>query len=191
MTLEQLLSDYGYLALVVGCFLEGETILVLAGFAAHRGYLDLRLTMLAAFAGSVLGDQLYFFLGRRYGPRLLARRPGWQRAAQAVDRRLQRHRDLFVLGFRFLYGLRTVSPFVIAIGGVSLLRFTVLNVIGAAVWAVAFAGAGYLFGESVRLLLGRVERYELVLFLGLAGAGLAVFVWRTWRARRPRPPAPN
>ncbi len=191
MSFEQALTDYGYLALVIGCFLEGETILVLAGFAAHRGYLDLRWTMLAAFAGSVLGDQFYFFLGRRYGARIVARRPTWQRAAQVVDQRLRHHRDLFVLGFRFLYGLRTVSPFVIAVGGVSAVRFTILNVIGAAVWAVAFACLGYAFGETVQRLIGRVQRYELGLFLGLAGAGLLFWTWRTWRVRRPRLPKAN
>jgi membrane protein DedA with SNARE-associated domain len=40
MTLESILDPYGYLAVLVGTFLEGETILVLGGFAAHRGYLQ-------------------------------------------------------------------------------------------------------------------------------------------------------
>ena len=40
MTLAALIQAHGYWVLAVGCLLEGETILVLAGFAAHRGYLD-------------------------------------------------------------------------------------------------------------------------------------------------------
>jgi membrane protein DedA with SNARE-associated domain len=184
MTLAQLLHDYGYLAVAIGCFLEGETILVLAGFAAHRGYLDLRLTMLAAFAGSMFGDQLYFCLGRRYGTRWLARRPTWQVAAQAIEQRLRRHRDLFMLGFRFLYGLRTVSPFVLGLSNVSALRFSVCNVLGAALWSVSFAAGGYVFGEGVEHLLGRVQRYELALFAGLAVVGLVLWLVRIWRRRR-------
>lgn len=191
MSLAQLLHDYGYLALVVGCFLEGETILVLGGFAAHRGYLDLRLVMLAAFAGSVLGDQLYFFLGRRYGARWLRRRPAWHERAQTIERRLQRHRDLFLLGFRFLYGIRTVAPFALGMGSVSVVRFAVLNVLGAVVWAVAFGWAGYLFGESVQHLLGRVERYELTLFTVIAAVGAAVLLFRVWRRRSSAAGAPR
>ncbi|MBK8979859.1 MAG: DedA family protein [Planctomycetes bacterium] len=200
MDLQQLLADYGYLALVVGTFFEGETILVLGGFAANRGYLDLRLAILAAFVGSVLGDQFWFFLGRRLGARLVERRPTWRNAADRIERGLRRHRDLFIFGFRFLYGLRMVSPFVIAISRVSLARFTVLNVLGALVWAISFGIAGYVFGHSVELLLGRVQRFERPLFLGLIGGGLVVLMVRWWRARRrvrahgpdqpPTPPGP-
>ena len=39
--LESLIDTYGYLTILIGTFLEGETILVLGGFAAHRGYLHL------------------------------------------------------------------------------------------------------------------------------------------------------
>jgi len=63
MTLEYLISHYGYVALVIGTFLEGESVLIVAGFAVHLGYLKLQWVILAAFAGSVAGDQLYFFLG--------------------------------------------------------------------------------------------------------------------------------
>lgn len=184
MDLQALLSTYGYAALVVGCFLEGETILVLAGLAAHRGYLELPWTIVAAFAGSVLGDQLYFYLGRKYGPRLLRRRPRWQGAAARVQAWLHRRRDLFILGFRFLYGLRTVSPFVIGLSDVTLLRFTVLNVAGALVWSASFASAGYAFGHGVETLLGRARKYELVLFGALAAVGFGVWLLRWRRLRR-------
>ena len=65
MDLAGLIDSYGYLAVFFGALLEGETILALAGLAAFRGYLDLyKVIALAMFAG-FLGDQIYFFLGRR------------------------------------------------------------------------------------------------------------------------------
>ena len=64
MTLQSLIDTYGYLAILVGTFFEGETILVLGGFAAYRGYLHLPWVIIAAFVGSLCGDQLFFFLGR-------------------------------------------------------------------------------------------------------------------------------
>jgi len=65
--LPQLLSQYGYLAVFVGALLEGESILLLAGYAANGGYLSFWIVVAIAFFGATLGDQMFFFLGRRYG----------------------------------------------------------------------------------------------------------------------------
>ena len=73
--LQQFLHDFGYLALFIGTFFEGETILVLAGFLAFRGYMDINLVVVVAFCGSYAGDQLWYFLGRKHGRKLLARKP--------------------------------------------------------------------------------------------------------------------
>ena len=90
MSLEELVANYGYLAIVIGTFLEGETILVLGGFAAHRGFLELPWVMLCAFLGSMAGDQTFFYIGRRNGGRLRralkrSRRLGLPRLRWEVD----------------------------------------------------------------------------------------------------------
>ncbi len=175
MSIDQFLADYGYLAVALGCFLEGETMLVLGGFAAHRGYLDPTAVMLAGFVGGLTGDQLYFYLGRRHGKQMLARRPRWQALAARIETRLGLHRDLFILGFRFLYGLRVVSPLVIGLTSVSPVRYTVLNVVGGTVWAVSITMLGYLFGRSVEGFLQRFQACELQLFGAIAA--LVVVVW--------------
>ena len=63
--MEDIIIRYGHLAIFVGCLLEGETILVRGALAAFRGYLDLERVILVAVIGSFIGDQLYFYLGRR------------------------------------------------------------------------------------------------------------------------------
>jgi len=190
MSIEQVLSEYGYFALVVGCILEGETILILGAMAAQRGYLDLPLVMLAAFVGSLSGDQLCFQLGRRCGARLLERRPRWRLMAATIETRLGRYRDLFLFGFRFLYGLRVISPFVIGLAEVSALRFTVLNTLGAGVWAVSFALLGYSFGHGVETFLGGVQAYELQVFGAVAAIGIVVWAVRRYRAPKAAPSTP-
>ena len=89
-TLQSLVENYGYYAVFVGTFLEGETILIMAGFAAHSGYLALPWVMLVAFFGGLLGDQLCFFLGRRHGRRILQRFPKLRARAKIVDRSEER-----------------------------------------------------------------------------------------------------
>ena len=181
--LESLVATYGYAAVLIGTFLEGETVLVLGGFAAHRGYLDLPWVVAAAFAGTVAGDQLYFYLGRLHGRSWLARRPAWQRESERVLALLHRHQTLVILGFRFLYGVRTVSPFVIGMSRVSPLRFTILNAVGAAVWAVAIGGLGYVFGHALEAVLGEVQRYEHWILAGIAAAGAVAWLVHVLRER--------
>jgi membrane protein DedA with SNARE-associated domain len=184
LSLAELLDSYGYVALVAGTFLEGETVLVLAGFAAHRGYLSLPWVMLAGFAGSFLGDQLYFYLGRRKGEAFLRRRVTWAPKLERVQGLIERHHLLFILGFRFLYGLRTVSPFAIGMSDVPTRRYVVLNLIGAAVWAAAVAYLGYYLGEAAEALLEQVRRYELGIFAAIAALGM--ILWCVHFARRSR-----
>lgn len=181
MLLESLIARYGYAAIVIGTFLEGETILVLAGFAAHRGYLDLYAVIGCAFTGSLLGDQIFFHLGRHKGPELLQRRPGWKSAAQRVLAAMERHQNLLILGFRFIYGLRTVTPIILGSSRVSTLRFLALNTLGALAWAIVIALLGYFLGEAAQAFLGDLRRYEEVLFAGLAGAG--ILAWLIHRTR--------
>lgn len=85
MDFESLLQTYGYYALFIGTFLEGETILVLAGFLAHQGYLGFWWVVLLAFLGSLSGDTLVFHLGRWKGRAFLSRRPRWERRAVRVQ----------------------------------------------------------------------------------------------------------
>jgi len=65
--LENLLQHFGYPALALGTFLEGEMSLLLAAYLALRGILQIELVMLFAFLGTYASDQLWFHLGRRHG----------------------------------------------------------------------------------------------------------------------------
>ncbi len=174
--LQSIIETYGYAAVLLGTFLEGETVLVLAGFAAHRGYLHLPWVVLAAFCGSLAGDQLFFYLGRRHSSWILARRPAWQERAARVDRLVSRYHTPFILGFRFLYGLRTVSPFALGMSDVPARKFMLLNAAGALVWSVAVGAGGYLFGNILEVFLGEVKKYELIVFAALGLIGLAVWI---------------
>ena len=183
-TLTELIKNYGYLAILIGTFLEGETILILGGFAAHMGFLELPWVIASAIAGSFSGDQLYFYIGRHYGPKIIARRLSWQEGAAKVYKHLHRHKNLLILSFRFFYGFRNVTPFAVGAAHISRSRFFTLNLIGAIVWAISFAYAGYLFGEAFRLLLDDFKRYELYVLFALVFVGLMIWLMTLIRHRR-------
>lgn len=174
----------GYLGVAAGALLEGETALVLGGLAAFHGLLHPGGVMAAGFVGGITGDQVYFYLGRHHGPRVLAKRPGWQRLVARISARLARHRDLFIFGFRFLYGLRVVSPLMIGLTDVSAVRYTVINVIGGIVWAVSITMLAVLLGRGVETAVARCQQAELVLILAVGALACAWWLLRRRRERR-------
>jgi membrane protein DedA with SNARE-associated domain len=182
--LESLLTTYGYPALVIGAFLEGETVMILAGVAAHMGYLSLDWVIICGFSGTVFGDQLYFYLGRHHGKSILARRPSWQTPADRVFGKLKKHQNLLILSFRFLYGIRTVAPFAIGMSEVSYLRYALLNIIGAGIWAISIAFAGYYFGHAVETVLGDIKKYEVEVMVALISIACLVWFIRYYRQHR-------
>jgi membrane protein DedA with SNARE-associated domain len=184
--LAHLLTNYGYPAIIIGTFLEGETVLVLAGLAAQAGYLSLDWVIVCGFAGTVLGDQIYFSLGRYHGKSWLKRKKSWQARAERVFDILERHQNLFIIGFRFMYGIRTVTPFAIGMSNVSYLRFILLNVSGAAIWAASIALAGYYFGHVVETVIGDIKHYELALMLSIIA--ISSLVWIVYYVRNKREP---
>ena len=175
---------YGYLAILIGTFLEGETILVLGGFAAYRGYLYLPWVVVAAFIGSLFGDQLFFFLGRWHSQKVLARHPSWRKRVNKAQRLVEQYRTPLILVFRFLYGLRVVVPFVIGMSTVPTLHFILLNVVGALVWAMVVGTGGYLFGSALEILIGDIKHYEAQVLGAIAVVGALIWVIHFYRRRK-------
>jgi membrane protein DedA with SNARE-associated domain len=171
---------WAYVILLVWTFLEGETIVIIAGIAARDGQLMLPLIILCAFCGSLCSDQIAFLLGRHKGKAFIARRPKWQARAEKVYRMLEYHQTWLILGFRFMYGLRNITPFVIGMSEVRTRRFVVLNVIGSAVWATSFTLGGYLFGAAMERFMAKEQKWAVMIGL----AAIAFIAWAVRRIRR-------
>jgi membrane protein DedA with SNARE-associated domain len=178
MSIETTLARFGYLALVVGLLFEGETILVLAAFMARRGYLSLPFVILIGCAVTFASDQFFFWLGRTQGTEILERRPSWQPAVDRAKSLLDRGSGLVLFGFRFMYGLRTVLPFVFGMQKYSPRRFALLNFLGTLLWALLFAMAGYAFGRIMEEVISDIERYEMLIAFAIAGLGAVVWFLR-------------
>jgi membrane protein DedA with SNARE-associated domain len=180
-----LIQKYGYLATFAGSLVEGESVLILSGLAAHQGYLSLSMVIAVGALGGALGDLVFFMLGRRYGGKLLSRFPRYEGTANRVRAMIEAHPNATILGVRFMYGLRIAGPAVIGASRVPLPRFIALNAIGALLWSGCWSGAGYLLGRAAERLLGNLARFEGELF----GAVLLIVVLgavtlRIWEARR-------
>ena len=97
---------------------------------------------------------------------------------------IRKHPDIWVLSFRFVYGLRTVMPVAIGLSGYPPGRYLLLNGIGAAIWAIALATAAYHFGAVLEGLLGSVKKYELWVLGALLVLGVCLWIRRRFKNAR-------
>jgi membrane protein DedA with SNARE-associated domain len=189
---EELLMEYGptvgYIVLLLGSFVEGESVVLTAGFFSFKGYLSLPLIILISFSGSLFADQLLFFLGRIYGPGMLERKPALKDKAHKAFALLHRYHIWFILGFRFIYGIRTVSPFVIGASGISVKRFAILNVIAAAIWAVLSCCAGYLLGyffaDEIDYAISQAIKFQKYTVTGILVLLTSIAVYLYYRRKK-------
>jgi len=176
MAIESFLAHWGLAAVFAGAMAEGESFVIGGGALAQQGLLQAWQVALAAFAGSVTMDQLCFWAGRRMADHRWVKAIRGQRACSRAIDFVERHPTSYILAFRYLYGLRIVSPIAIGFTSVAAIRFLWLNAASAAVWAVLFTGVGYAAGKAYTKVFGEVHSVLLLLVgvVVLAGISLAV-----------------
>jgi len=175
MQIQEIISQYGYLAVSAGAVIQSESILLLGGLAAHRGLLDLPLVFVCSFVGTLFGNQLCFLIGYHRGRQLLAKHPEWEKRAGKLMAGMKNHQVGLILGFRYPMGMNLLAPILLGASGVSPMRFFLLNTISAMLWVLVIVGLGYLAGQVVELVLGDIRHYEPVIFA--VGLIVAIIIW--------------
>ena len=202
---ETLLSLSGWTALAVlfalpaleapaflGLVLPGELALLLGGVLAHQHRLSLPAALAAGTAGALAGDSAGYWIGRQWGPRLLASRLG----RRIAPGRLHRVESLLLRGGgralfvgRCTAGARVVLPGLAGMLGLRYRTFALRTGAAATAWAAAHVLLGYAAGAGwrhVHHLTGRVG-LGLVLVVAIA----ATVAWIVHRRHRPADdPAP-
>jgi membrane protein DedA with SNARE-associated domain len=168
------LVHYGLIVVYIGVIIEGESVLIAAGFLAHQGVMNPYAVFLAAFAGSVTGDQLLFYVGRHFAGSRLVRRQVSRPLFAKVLERIERNQVLFILSFRFVYGIRTISPIALGVAGVRPSLYAALNMASAAVWAALFTTAGYLFGQTIERVTGKLHHDHKLIIAGALCLGVLI-----------------
>ncbi|WFB37022.1 DedA family protein [Kiritimatiellota bacterium B12222] len=199
MTLDQLITQYGYGAVGAGAFFESNPVLIMGGLSARRGYLELPWVIFAAFIGASLGNQLFFMIGHAKGQRLLKNRPIWKSKSEEVLTFLNHHELLLFLGYRFVPGFTILTPFLLGAAGFTPSKFFSLNLAGALLWASVITVLGSMFGKALELAMGNIHRYEPWIFgtLSLLAILFLANFLRKSRAKKgaqakstpPRPPS--
>lgn len=174
--IDQFLASYGLIVVYIGVIIEGDSVLLAAGFLAHQGVMNPFGVFLAAFAGSLTADQALFYIGRHFADSRLVRRQVERPAFARVLALIERRPTLFVLSFRFIYGVRTISPIAIGIARVSPWLFSPLNALAALLWAGLVTAIGYFFGQLIEQYAGRLHHIEHRLLMALVIAVVSFVV---------------
>jgi len=181
--IEQAIAEWGYIAIALGVFLEGEAVVVSAGALAHRGVLSLPLVVLFATAGSLVWTQGFYQVGRRTGRSAMLAKTRWHERLTRVERAISRFGGAFVLVSRFAYGLGTATPALFGVIAYPRGRFLALDLVGALTWSTAVALAGFglsaavsrwVVQASLPTLLGAALLGALLLWLVIFSLALAV-----------------
>lgn len=159
MSLAALISAYGYPMALVGSLVEGEAVLVIGGFAAHQGLLQLPWLFLAVSLGGFTNDLWWFLLGRYRGDWLLGRFPTIKKLFHPQSL-ANRRPKLMSFWLRFMYGFRHLVPFSLGLSEFPTKSFLTYEVAGTATWVVTVGTLAYLFGDLLENLLGKIRHYE-------------------------------
>jgi membrane protein DedA with SNARE-associated domain len=184
--LEVILAQYGLVAVFIGTFFEGEIVVIAGGLLARLGFLSLPMVLVIAFLATFLGDQFFFYLGRKKGTAFLEKRGRlhWRKRAEKVHDLIHNHQNKILFGYRFLYGLRIPTLFAIGTSELSTKKFVLLNLINSVVWSCLFVFGGYFFGDLFTLIIDNIKVYERQLLLGVAVVGVIVWVWSLIKNRQ-------
>ncbi|MBB4088172.1 DedA family protein [Sphingomonas carotinifaciens] len=184
LSIEAIVARWGVAAIGLGAGLEGETAVIAGGLLAHQGLVSLPGAMAAAAAGSFVADQAFFAAGRRFREVRWVRRLRESKVYGRVMGMLERHPIGFIFAFRFLYGLRTISPVAIGTSTVPARLFLGVNLAAACLWGATFTAIGYLFGEGLTELLGRWRPRAVHVLAAAALVIVAGAIGWWWRRRQ-------
>lgn len=171
-------SDYGYIAVFLGSMIEGESVIFIAGFFAHEGVLSLSKIIIVSFIGTLIADQALYHVGRHYGNTVIDKFPSLRPRADRAFHLLKRYDNIYILSFRFIWGIRIISPIIIGSSGVEVKRFMILNLIAALIWSVGSCLAAYYFAHLIMDKFYLLPKIILGLVLLGGGIGYIVYKWR-------------
>ncbi|MBM3633471.1 MAG: DedA family protein [Alphaproteobacteria bacterium] len=179
------IKDWGYIAVFLGSLVEGESVILVACFMAHLGYLSLTKIMIIAFCGTLFADQALYYVGRYYGQAIIQKFHRLHAPANRAFKLLHSWDIWFILSFRFIWGIRTISPIVIGSSGISPQRYTPLNILAAVIWTLISCIGGYMLSGVIEDIgLHVIKRYFGYFTIGIIILVVGFIALKRWMKSR-------
>ena len=179
--MEHWIETLGPWAVFIGLMVEGEVALILAGYAIQHGYLPLLPTLLLGTLGGTCTDSLYYWLGRKYGVKLLRSRKSLRPLRARAILMLRRYGHVMAFSVRFAFGLRIALPIAIGASRMKPRAFHTYNLAGSFVFAVFYLAMGYGVGRVIHGFIVRLGISEVHAVVGVLVLGALIWLVREWR----------
>ena len=172
--MENFLDQYGYIALVIGTFFEGETAILVASSLIHQGLFEAPYTIFFGFAGSFVSDWLYYTIGRLNGKYFVEKRPALKEKLTPVRQFFDTHKIQILFSYRFLYGFRVIIPIVIGMSNIRPAQYLFYSLLSGLIWSSTVNAVGYSIGRFLDIKTSVFEDNLLFIVLGFACFGLMI-----------------
>jgi membrane protein DedA with SNARE-associated domain len=160
--MEDSIVHLGYIGVLLGTFIEGETTILLAGIFAKFGYLSLTHVMFWSFVGTFLGDCSFFFLGKFFGKSVIERYEFLRTKAALSKKIIHQYRHLILFIIRFLAGFRSIILLLLGCANVGAGRFLAIDLISSMIWSVVVSLIGFTFANVVYIFVSDIKGYEKI-----------------------------
>jgi membrane protein DedA with SNARE-associated domain len=177
-------------SILIGLIVPGDVIIALGGVYAARGKLNLIAVMAIAFVAAVCGESTGFWLGRRYGIRLIRGLPFVNRLEDrlvGVQAYFERHGGKTVAIGRYATAAGALVPFVAGMAGMRYGRFLMFDVPAVLLWAIGITLVGYIFGRNLDVVETILSRFGWGILALLVAFVVGRIVWARFRSGSPRP----
>lgn len=151
------LTNWGYLAVALAVFIEGEVFLIMVGIATAATLFSYPLVIIAATIGAIFHDNTIFTISKFIGKKLIQKKASWNYKAQKSSEFLEKYETLAILSIRFLYGLRTVTILIVGLSNVSKFKFVSLDALSSLIWSFIYITLGYLSGHAILKFVNHVD----------------------------------
>jgi membrane-associated protein len=169
--------------LLIGFFLPGDSLLFTAGFLASQNILNIQLLVVGAFICAVVGDNVGYATGHKFGRRLFRREDSWffhKKHLITAQNFYAKHGKKAIVLARFMPIVRTFAPIVAGIGAMNYRTFISYNLIGGFIWTFGVTLLGYFLGQ----LIPDVDKYLLPIILVIVVVSIAPSIFHLYQERK-------
>jgi membrane protein DedA with SNARE-associated domain len=177
--MEEYIARYGYIAIVIGTFFEGETTVLLGGIFSKLRYMELDHVMAWAFVGTFAGDCTFFFLGKVFGRNIIDRHEFLRSKIPLANGIMKRYGNFIIFLVRFFVGVRGIILLLLGCTDIRRRTFVLYSTMSAALWSIVVSSVGYLFANVVYIFVQDIRKYETFIVPGLVViVGVFIFAYR-------------
>ncbi|OPX99148.1 MAG: Inner membrane protein YohD [Syntrophorhabdus sp. PtaB.Bin006] len=177
--MEAYIARFGYIAILIGTFLEGETTVLLGGIFSKLSYMKLDKVMAWAFLGTFAGDCTFFFLGKLLGRNIIERYEFLRSRIPLANGIMRKYGNHIIFLIRFFVGVRGIILLLLGCTDIRRRTFFFYGIMSAGLWSIVVSSIGYLFANVVYIFVQDIKQYEKFIVPAiLVGVAVIIVIYR-------------